>query len=57
MGTINYENIALLHLMNQDTKALSLKELYVLYCETIEQVKETAKEYHKKNGEHTYSFE
>ncbi len=57
MGTINYENIALLHLMNQDTKALSLEELYVLYCETIEQVKETAKEYHKKNGEHTYSFE
>lgn len=57
MGTINYENVALLHLMNQDTKELSLEELYVLYCETIEQVEKTATEYHKKIDGPTYSFE
>ena len=48
MASVNYENVALLYLMNQDTKDLSLAELYALYQDTVKQVQETAKEYDRK---------
>ena len=32
------ENVTLLYLMNQDTKSLSLDELYNLYRETLKHV-------------------
>lgn len=50
------ENVALLYLMNQDTKSLTLEELYDLYIKTVEQAKEYAKQRaHAKYGE-TFSF-
>lgn len=54
---MNYENIALLYLLNQDTKDLSLEELCELYENTIERVKQTTKEYHSKNNSPTFSFD
>ena len=44
---MNYhaENVTLLYLMNQDIKSLSLDELYALYRDTLNQVKESEKRY------------
>ena len=57
MASVNYENVALLYLMNQDTKDLSLAELYVLYQDTVKQVQETAKEYDRKTNGPNLSFD
>lgn len=40
----NAENVALLYLMNQDTKSLTLEQLYELYIKTVKEVKEYAKQ-------------
>lgn len=37
------ENVAFLYLMNQDTKSLSLAELYQLYTDTVKQAEACAK--------------
>lgn len=50
------ENVALLYLMNQDTKSLSLDELYVLYHETLKQVQESEKHYQDSHKQDTFSF-
>lgn len=39
------ENVTLLYLMNQDTKDKSLDELYTLYRETLEKVRQSEKRY------------
>ncbi len=57
MASVNYENVALLYLMNQDTKDLSLAELYTLYQDTVKQVQETAKEYDRKTNGSNFSFD
>lgn len=57
MASVNYENVALLYLMNQDTKDLSLAELYALYQDTVKQVQETAKEYDRKTNGPNLSFD
>lgn len=49
------ENVALLYLMNQDTKSLSLEELYELYIKTVKQAKEHAKQRNQEKGD-TFSF-
>lgn len=49
------ENVALLYLMNQDTKSLSLEELYKLYVDTVKQVEECAEKCNNKKGD-TFSF-
>ena len=36
------ENVALLYLMSQDTKSLSLAELYKLYADTVKQAEACA---------------
>lgn len=50
------ENVTLLHLMNQDTKSLSIDELYSLYQETLNQVAESEKRYKDSHKEETFSF-
>lgn len=57
MASVNCENLALLYLMNQDTKDLSLAELYALYQDTVKQVQETAKEYDRKTNGPNLSFD
>lgn len=54
---MNYENVALLHLINQDTKDLSLKELCELYENTINNVEQAYKEYQKEKNGSNISFE
>lgn len=49
------ENVALLYLMNQDTKSLSLEELYKLYVDTVKQAKECAEKCNNEKGD-TFSF-
>jgi len=51
------ENVALLYLMKQDTKSLSLGELYELYIKTVEQAKEYAKQRAAAQGRKTFSFD
>lgn len=53
----NYENVALLYLMNQDTKGLSLEELYALYQDTVERIKKAAEDHNRKNNGSTFSFD
>ena len=36
------ENVDLLYLINQDTKSLTLAELYKLYADTVKQVEDCA---------------
>lgn len=50
------ENVALLYLINQDTKSLTLEQLYELYAETVKQAEEYAKT-RKPDGKKTFSFE
>ena len=50
------ENVALLYLMNQDIKPLSLDELYALYRDTLNQVEETEKRYEDSHKQNAFSF-
>lgn len=54
---MNYENIALLHLMNQDTKELSLEELCKLYENTIKDVEQAYRGYQKEKYGPNFSIE
>lgn len=57
MLSTHVENVAMLYLLNQDTKALNLDELYALYCETLEQVKDSEKHYQESHKENPFSFD
>lgn len=50
------ENVALLYLLNQDTRDLSLEQLIVRYRETADEVKRINKELDRKENGDTYSF-
>ncbi len=50
------ENVTLLYLLNQDTKSLSLDELYVLYRKTLKEVKECEEHYRETHKEKAISF-
>lgn len=56
---MNYhaENVTLLYLMNQDIKSLSLDELYALYRDTLNQVKESEKRYKDSHKQNAISFD
>lgn len=51
------ENVALLHLLKQDTKNLSLDELYSLYRKTYKEVCECEERYHDSHKEGSVSFD
>ena len=51
------ENIALLYLMNQDTKDLSLMELIELYLDTLEKTKECAKQFDMEHNGSVFRFD
>lgn len=51
------ENVVLLYLLNQDTKALSLDELYALYLDTLNQAVESQKRYRDAHKQNTFSFD
>lgn len=51
------ENVAFLYLLNQDTKSLSLDELYSLYRDTLDHVKETEQRYLADNKKPVFDFE
>ena len=51
------QNVALLYLLNQDTKALSLDELYSLYRDTLDQVQKAEKHYQESHKEDSFSFD
>ena len=45
------ENVALLHLLNQDTKSLTIGELYELYAQAVKDAEAYAKQADReKNG-------
>lgn len=50
----NVQNVALLYLLNQDTKSLSLDELYL---DTLKQVYESEKHYQESHKENSFSFD
>ncbi len=49
--------VAMLYLLNQDTKSLSLEELYVLYRDTVSKVEECAKKQRKDSDKKIFSFD
>lgn len=51
------ENVTLLYLMNQDTKSLSLDELYALYRDTLKQVQESEECYKDSHKQNAISFD
>jgi len=51
------EDVALLYLLNQDTKGLSLAELCKLYAETVEQAKAAKTEYQRSEFGPAFSFD
>lgn len=55
--SMHIENVALLYLLNQDTKNLSLDELYSLYRKTLDQVHETEKRYQDSHKQDPFSFD
>lgn len=50
------ENVTLLYLMNQNTKSLSLDELYSLYRKTLKQVQESEQHYQDSHKQEVFSF-
>ena len=50
------ENVALFHLIYQDTKNLYLDELYALYIDTYKEVCECEKRYQDSHKEERFSF-
>ena len=51
------ENVALLYLLNQDTKSLSIGELYERYVQAVKDVEAYAKQANKEKNGSNFSFD